>query len=136
MTTTDLRSELDVDPDEAFALRRGGVLALTPDRLYVVRDGEDGVRFDVEDVVSVKYDSMDWFLAVLSVALVGFGVYSTTQHVLGGIAFALAGVVSLYVTYRKRGKLSFQVSGRTDPLIVFPERPRRVYETLKDYLPE
>ncbi|MFB6073006.1 MAG: hypothetical protein ABEJ88_08560 [Halobacterium sp.] len=119
------------DASETFALRRGGRLALGDDGIYLDRPDEETVRVDAEHVVEVQYENFDYFLGLLSLSLVAFGLYSTTKHVLGGLAFAAAGVGSFYLTYRKRGKLTFMVSGRAKPLVVHPEHPEAAYEALR-----
>lgn len=136
MTTDNALDDVDAAAAETFALRRGDAFALTADHIYVVVDDGEPIRIAFEDVVEVEYNAFDWFLAVLSVGLVVFGGYSTTEHVLGGVAFAGIGVASLFLTYRKRGKLSFKVTGRTKPLTVFPEHPDAAYEALRPHLSE
>lgn len=136
MTTDNALADLDVSPSETFQLRRGGVLALTADHCYVVREGEDPITFAFEDLVEVRYSSLDWFITVTSLVLVGFGLYSTNQNVLGGLAFAAAGVASLYLTYRKRGKITFKISGRGTPLNVYPEQSGAAYESLDPLVTE
>jgi hypothetical protein len=136
VTTDNALDDVDAAAAETFALRRGDAFALTADHVYVVRGDGEPIRIAVEDIVEVEYNAFDWFLAVLSVGLIVFGGYSTTEHVLGGVAFAVIGVVSLFLTYRKRGKLSFKVTGRTKPLTVFPERPDAAYEALRPHLSE
>lgn len=130
MTSDNALAGTDVQPSATFALRDDGVLALTDDAVYVTSPGEDTSTFSFEDVVEVRYSSYDWFIAVTSLALVGFGLYSTTEHFLGGLAFAAAGVVSLYFVHRKRGKLTFKVTGRAKPLNVYPEDPQAAYDAL------
>ncbi|WP_157231398.1 hypothetical protein [Halostagnicola larsenii] len=125
-----------VDATKTFALRRGNALTLADDHVYVDRGDDTPIRFAFEDIVEVQYDSFDWFLAVLSVILVLFGGYSTTENVLGGLGFAAAGVGSFYLTYRKRGKLSFNVTGRSKPLIVYPEHSEAAYEAFRPHMSE
>lgn len=122
----------DIEPDIAvsFALRGGGHLGLGEDAVYVARDDET-LRVDAGDIVEVQQNDVDWFHAILSVVLVGFGLWATTRNVLGGLAFSAAGVASLYVTYRKRGTLTFQVQGRAKPLKLYPERSEEAYEALR-----
>lgn len=117
-------------PSETFALRREDSITLTEDGVYVDRADGETVFAALEDVVEIQHESVDWFIAILSVCLLGFGLYSTTQHLLGGLAFAGIGVASLYLTYRKRGKLSFKIADRPKPLTVYPEQPERVYRAL------
>lgn len=112
------------------ALRTGGTVALGTDRLVVDR-GDDPVVVDLDDVVEVSLQDIDWFLAVMSVALVGFGLLSLDRSVLLGGAFAVAGAVSLALTYRKRNALRIQVAGRTDPLRCFPAEPQSLLAELE-----
>jgi len=112
------------------ALRTGGTVVLGADRLIVDR-GDDPVVVDLDDVVEVSLQDMDWFLAVMSFALVGFGLLSLDRSVLLGGAFAVAGAVSLALTYRKRNALRIQVAGRTDPLRCFPVEPQTLLAELE-----
>jgi hypothetical protein len=106
----------------AGTLRSGGSVVLGADRLVVDR-GDGPVVVDLDDVVEVSLQDVDWFLAVMSAALVGFGLLSLDQSVLLGGAFAVAGAVSLALTYRKRDALRIRVAGRADPLRCYPEDP-------------
>lgn len=117
-------------PSETFALRREDSITLTEDGVYVDRADGETVFAALDDVVEIQHESVDWFIAILSVCLLGFGLYSTTEHVLGGLGFAAAGVASLYLVYRKRGAISFKVTNRPKPLTVYPEHPERVYRAL------
>lgn len=134
MNTDDVLTEIDEDIVEKYPLRNGGTLACGNDALYVLRDDEDAIRVSTDDIVEVQYDDIDWFLVILSLALAGFGLYSTGRDVLLGLGFAAAGVVSLYLTYRKRAKLTFKVSGRPKPLDVYPEGGRKTYEALDPFV--
>jgi hypothetical protein len=111
-------------------LRTGGTVVLGADRLVVDR-GDDPVVVDLDDVVEVSLQDVDWFLAVMSAALVGFGLLSLDRSVLLGGAFAVAGVGSLALTYRKRYALRIQVAGRTDPLRCFPADPQTLLAELE-----
>jgi len=102
------------------ALRHGGRVGLTDERLLVVRDGETtSVRH--ESVVEVTVDDFDWFVGLLSVAIVGFGILSLDRNVVLGLGFAVAGVVFLYRTYRRRGSVTVRVQNRPKPLEFHPE---------------
>lgn len=115
---------------ETYSLRSGGTLACGEDALYVVRDGEDTVRITLDNILEVRYDEFDWFLGIVSLTLVGFGLYSTSRDVLLGLVFAAVGAGSFYLTYRKRGKITFQVSERPKPLEIYPKSGETVYEAL------
>ncbi|EMA09728.1 hypothetical protein BDK61_2455 [Haloarcula quadrata] len=114
-------------------LRTGGTVVLGADRLVVDR-GDEPVVVDLDDVVEVSLQDIDWFLAVMSVALIGFGLLSLDRSVLLGGAFAVAGAVSLALTYRKRYTLRVQVTGRTDPLRCFPADPQALLAELEQAL--
>jgi hypothetical protein len=121
------------DERYAGALRTGGTVVLGTDRLAVDR-GNSPVVIDLDDVVEVSLQDIDWFLAVMSAALVGFGLLSLDRSVLLGGAFAVAGAVSLALTYRKRYALRIQVTGRTDPLRCFPAEPQALLTELEQAL--
>ncbi|EMA16299.1 hypothetical protein [Haloarcula marismortui] len=114
-------------------LRTGGTVVLGADRLVVDR-GDEPVVVDLDDVVEVSLQDIDWFLAVMSVALIGFGLLSLDRSVLLGGAFAVAGAGSLALTYRKRYTLRVQVTGRTDPLRCFPADPQALLAELEQAL--
>lgn len=116
---------------ETYSLRSGGTLACGEDALYVLRSGEDTIQIFLENIYEVQYDEFDWFLGLVSLTLVGFGIYSTSRDVLLGLGFAAAGAGSFYLTYRKRNKISFRVSGRSKPLDIYPESGKTTYEGLR-----
>lgn len=118
---TDVADALEGDERirERLALRTGGTVALTDDRVLV--DAEGSVTaVALDDVAEVTVEDLDWFLAVLSALLVGYGLYSIPRSAALGVAFAAFGAASLYWTYRKRGKVRIKVTGRAKPLSVFP----------------
>ena len=119
---TDVTDALVADErvTERLSLRTGGTLVLTDDRLLVDASGEV-TTVELDDVAEVTVEDYDWFLLVLSVSLVGYGLYSTTRDLAIGLAFAGFGAASLLWTYRKRGKVRVKVEGRAKPLSVFPE---------------
>ncbi|NHN62357.1 hypothetical protein G9463_03400 [Haloarcula sp. JP-Z28] len=131
-TTADAASLVDTER-YAGTLRTGGTVVLSADRLVIDRDDEP-VVVDLDDVVEVSLQDIDWFLAVMSVALIGFGLLSLERSVLLGGAFAVAGAVSLALTYRKRYTLRVQVTGRTDPLRCFPADPQALLAELEQAL--
>lgn len=113
---------------ERLHLRTGGSVALTDDHLFVVTDAGTGADADpqitrvaLDDVAEVTVEDVDYFLAILSVLLAGYGLYSVPRNAALGLAFAAFGALSLYWTYRKRGKARIRVAGRPKPISVFPE---------------
>ncbi|NLV06079.1 hypothetical protein GOC83_08050 [Haloarcula rubripromontorii] len=124
-------TELPVDTERyTGTLRPGGTIILGADRLVVDRDDEP-VVVDLADVVEVSLQDIDWFLAVMSAALIGFGLLSLNRSVLLGGAFAVAGAVSLALTYRKRNALRIRVTGRADPLRCLPAEPQALLAELE-----
>lgn len=134
MSTSAAVGDLPESVSDTYRLRRGGVLAVSEDNIYVARDDEETIKISLDDVVEVQYDMFDWFLGVVSVAVVGYGLFSLTKNVLAGLGFTAVGLVSLLVTYRKRGKLEFRVSGRAKPLEVYPKNPKTAYKGLRPYM--
>ncbi|WP_276272442.1 hypothetical protein [Haloarcula litorea] len=120
------------DGDAVFEgpLRRGGRITITDERILVERPDEVSVTVATAAVADVSLQDVDWFLAVMSLGLVGFGLLSVGRSVVLGGAFAVAGVVSLGLTYRKRGAVRLRVSGETDPIRVFPADPRACFDAL------
>ena len=125
---------------ERLHLRTGGSVALTDDHLFVVTDESSGAddpqitRVALDDVAEVTVEDVDYFLAVLSVLLVGYGLYSVPRNVALGLAFAAFGALSLYWTYRKRGKARIRVVGRQKPLSVFPADTGTFVDGLEPFL--
>lgn len=104
---------------ERLALRTGGSVTVTDDRLLVAA-GDELTRVELDEVAEVTVEEFDYFLGVLSVALVGYGIYSASRSPALGLAFAAFGAASCYWTYRKRGKARIKVAGRSRPISVFP----------------
>jgi len=129
-------------PDgHSFSLRFGGTLNITPDELVVDRthsnadeETEPPTRIDPDQVVEVTLDSIDYFLLVLSLAIVGFGVLSLERSVLAGLAFAAIGLASGYRTYRRRDALRIRVTGRAKPVVVYPDDPSAVAAALEAHV--
>lgn len=114
------------------SLRRGGRVGVTDRRLLVVTDTDSAPKsVELRNVESVDFTDFDWFLAVLSLLLVGFGAVSTTRNVLGGVAFVVAGLASLGVTYRKRGKAVVRMHTDVPPLELYPGDASAFYDALK-----
>ena len=114
-------SRLDAAVPEGEALRytettrSGEPLGLTDKRLLVQVDGTvTSVEYDTIDEVTAQ--EVDWFVGVLSVGLVAFGLLSVGRNLLFAAGFIIAGIGSLYLVYRKRGKVSVTAHGRPKPL--------------------
>lgn len=120
---------------ERLPLRTGGSVAVTDDRLLVDADDEL-TRIELDEVAEVTVEDFDWFLGVLSVLLVGWGLYSTGRSVALGLAFAAFGAASLYWTYRKRGKARIKVVGRSKPVSVFPADTGTFMDALEPVMAE
>lgn len=107
--------EAAVEPGEALRyqapVRHGGRIGLTDDRVILVRpDGTTSVH--LETIAEVTVQAFDWFLGLLSVVVVGFGLLSFERSVVGGAAFVAFGAASLYWTYRKRGQVQLHLHER------------------------
>ena len=120
---------------EHLPLRTGGSVAVTDDRLLVDADGEL-MRIELDDVAEVTVEDFDWFLGVLSVLLVGYGLYSIPRSAPLGTGFAAFGAASLYWTYRKRGKARIKVVGRSKPVSVFPADTGTFMDALEPVMAE
>lgn len=118
---------------ESHALRRGGTLEVTDDDLVITRDDES-VRIKIDRIVEVSHAPFDYFLSILSLALVGFGILSFERNVPAALLFIAAGIASMYRTYNRRGQLKFRVKGRAKPLIVYPVHAEAVYSGLEPYV--
>lgn len=118
-------------------LRPGGAVGFTDERLLVARDDGAPDSVELRSVESVELEDLDWFEAVLGVALVGFGVASAGRSApLGGLFVAL-GLGSLYLTYRKRDRARVHVHSRAKPMTLYPADGQGFYEAfgraLEDY---
>jgi hypothetical protein len=112
-------------------LRRGGRVGLTDERLLFVRDdGDPPTSVELVGVESVELQDFDWYLAVLSVLLVGFGAVSTTRNPLAGVAFGLVGLASLALTYRKRDRAVVRLHSRAKPVELYPDDASGFYDAL------
>lgn len=113
----ELRSYLEAGEALRFEddLRSGGRIGISDERLLVLDEQVRSVPF--ENVDELRFQSFDWFLMLMSLGLVAFGLFSITIHVLGGLAFAGAGVVSVYLTYRKRGRVTVKLHSQVKPVV-------------------
>lgn len=120
---------------ERLSLRRGGTVAVTDDE-FVVAAGGDVTRVALDEITEVTVEEFDWFLGLLSAGLVAWGLYSTQRSVPLGLAFAAFGAVSLYWTYRKRGKARVKVVDRPKPLTMYPEDGESFLAAMEVALPD
>lgn len=118
--------------------RRGGdTLAVTDGRLRIGGAGDtvgaedlgtaegDTVAVSLARIEELTHQRVDWYLVLLGLAVVAFGLFSVPRNVVAGVAFALAGVVSLLVTWRRRDRVRVHVRGRPKPLTLHPAEPER-----------
>lgn len=118
------------EQEQTWRLRRGDRVTVVDDALIIEGVEEETIHVELDDVVEVSRRSVDWFTGVLSVVLVGVGLLLTQDSVLGGLALAGAGAVSVYLTYRRRDETNLRISGRTKPLQLYPADGDRFYEGL------
>ena len=125
------------DPDETtitrMGLRRGGWIGYNETGVYVDRDDETRIKIQHGNITQVGLKSAEWDLVVMSVILVGVGVFvGTTRNLLVGTGFAAVGGASLYWSYRKRHELAIHVANEPKPIAVYPTHPTECHETLAD----
>lgn len=125
------------DSDDTLDLRRQvplrvaeGWAGFDDTALYVDRDGER-VRVAFENVTELAYRDTDYFVAVLSLVLVGFGVWFLRESPFS-LLFSLAGLASLYRLYRHRGEVVVRVTDRPKPLTFHPEDGGAFYDALAE----
>lgn len=111
-------------------LRRGRAIGLTDKRMLLLDDEPIAIPYD--NVKEVRVESFDWFLGIMSTALVVFGAVSTLRRPLVGVGFALAGVGSLWLTYRRRDRVIVDMHTRAKPETVYPEDPDPLMAALED----
>jgi hypothetical protein len=128
------RSGLDLDRGERLhyrgELRDGGEIAVTEKRVLVRSDGSL-TSIPYTNVSEVSTESLNWFLAVLSGALVLFGLYSIPANALLGGGFAAFGLWSLYRTYRHRDRVRIHTHSQPKPVEVFPANVDALYDELE-----
>lgn len=126
----DLRSELRAGEALRFETEtRGGALGLTDDRVLVV--GEEAVSVPFENVREVTVQSLDWYLIVLSVVLVGIAAVVFPDNPLLGVAFALFAVGNVWWTYRKRNRVRVKTHSRPRPVTFYVDDPDTLYDALE-----
>lgn len=114
--------------------RGEGAVGITDERLLLAEDEVTSVELESIDEVTAR--QVDWFLAVLSVALVGVGVLAGRDNPLLGVGFVAFALLSLVVVYRKRGKVSVSVDGRAKPLVFHLPATEEFLERLGEQLDE
>ncbi|MFB6271227.1 MAG: hypothetical protein ABEH83_14885 [Halobacterium sp.] len=127
----------DAVPDEAgeveitrMALRGGGWIGYSEDAVFVV-DGDDRIKVPKDAVEGLALRTLEFDVAVMSLLLVGVGVYvALERNPLVGVAFAAVGVYSSYRTYQQRYELVVDVENEPKPLSVHPEHPKECHRTL------
>lgn len=117
------RTGLDLDAGERLHyrgdLRFGGEVAVTDGRLLVKRTDEL-VSVPYANVSEVATERIDWFLVLMSLALVGFGVYSLSDNAVVGAGAVAFGGWSVYRTYRHRDRVRVHTHSRPKPVELFP----------------
>jgi len=111
-------------------LRRGGEVAVTEARL-LVRSTDEVISVPYTNVSEISHDSFDWFLGVLSVSLAIFGLYFLAENPVVAGFFTLAGIWSLYRTYRHRDLIRVHTHSQAKPLDIFPKNVEIVYGELE-----
>lgn len=110
----------------------GGQVGLSDDALFVACGDGPAVRVGYDSMAEVAVQSVDYFLSVMAVVIVGFGLYTVQTSVPGGLGLAAIGLVSGYRTYRRRAALVVRVTGRAKPLTLHPTDTDALYDALAD----
>lgn len=105
-----------------------GWAGFTADALFVERGGER-IRVDFDNITQLSYRDTDYFIVVLSVVLVGFGLWFVPESPFS-LLFSVAGLASLYRLYRHRGEVVVRVTDRPKPLTFHPEDGGAFYDAL------
>lgn len=116
---------------QQMSLRNGGWIGYSDDAVFV--DDQERIKIRSNNISTIGLRVIEWDVAVMSILLVILGGYVViTRNPLIGIAFALAGVFSLYRTYMKRYQLVIQVKDKAKPVTVHPAHPEECHKTLSD----
>lgn len=127
-------SEIEENLEYRGQLRDGGWVGVTPESLAVVHRNEDPVYVEFEYVETIRVEPLDWFLVLMSLALVGFGLFSIPRNLLAGVGFCVAGGVSLYITYGRRDRVRISAEGEVDDLTIYPEDVEALKGALDPYV--
>ncbi|SFS91210.1 hypothetical protein [Halostagnicola kamekurae] len=128
------RQGLDLERGERLhyrgGLRSADEVAVTETRLLVKSDDEL-TSVPYTNVESINNESFDWFLAIMSAALVVFGAYSMTMNPLVGAGFVVAGLWSIRRSYRHRNRVRIHTHSQPKPVEIFPEDVEALYDELE-----
>lgn len=119
--TLDLTRQAPLRVDDGWA-------GFDDEALYVDRGGER-IRVAFADVSELTYQDTDYFVVILSLVLVGFGLWFVGQTP-ASLLFSLVGVASLARLYRRRGKLVVRATGRAKPLAFHPADAGAFYDAV------
>jgi hypothetical protein len=112
-------------------LRGGGWIGYGDDAVYVDRGDGDRVKIHNDAVTEIALRWVEWDLAVMSVLLLGVGVFvAVTRNPPVGVAFAAIGAASCYWTYRQRWELVIHITDQRKPVAVHPEHPEKCKDRL------
>lgn len=109
-----------------------GWVGFDDEALYLERDGTR-TRVAFGDVTELSYQDMDYFILVLSLVLVGFGLWFVGRTP-ASLLFSVVGVASFARLYRRRGTLVVRASGRAKPLAFHPADAGEFYDALGEAL--
>lgn len=128
------RDGLELDRGERLhyrgELRSGDEIAVT-ERRVLVRGPDEITSVPYTNVSEVSHESFDWFLALMSLALAGFGVYSIPANAAVGAGLTAFGLWSLYRTYRHRDRVRIHTHSQPKPVEVFPANVDALYGELE-----
>ncbi len=87
-----------------------------------------------QNVSEITTESVDWFLALLSLALTGVGVVPLIQgrNPLLTVGFTLIGLWSLRRTYRHRDRLRIHLHSKAKPVTIFSVALEELYPALEE----